>query len=106
MKKIAVIAVLTAVFAASLVLPEAHAKRNSRDYGYKNWAEFCRGSAAAAQSAGLDLTVGECISANQSANPAMYYCQVQQLRYPDLFEEAFGNFGQCLKAYNDFMESR
>lgn len=105
MKKLVVIAMLTAVLAAFLVPPDAHAKRNARDYGYKNWAEFCRGSAAAAQSAGFDLTVGECVAANQSANPAMYTCQLQQLQNP-WFDEIFGNFGQCLQAYGAYMNSR
>ncbi len=105
MKKIAVIGLLTVVCAAFLVLPDAHAKRDSRDFGYKNWAEFCRGSAAAAQSAGFDLTVGECVAANQSANPAMYFCQLQQLRNP-WFEEIFGNLGQCFQVYNGLTGNR
>lgn len=104
MKKTAVIAVLIAVFFAFLVIPDAHAKRDARDFGFKNWAEFCRGSTAAAQSAGLDITVGDCIAANESANPAMYTCQVMQFQYGQVFEEIFGNFGQCLKAYNDFLD--
>ena len=106
MKKIVAIAMLTAVLAATLALPDAHAKRDSRDFGYRNWAEFCRGSAAATQSAGFDLTVGECVCANESANPAMLACQQMQFKYGEAFEDIFGNFGQCLKAYNDFLEGR
>jgi hypothetical protein len=46
------------------------------------------------------MTMGQCISAYESGNPAMMTCRNLQVANPFLFENYFGNFGQCLKEVN------
>ncbi len=100
MKKIIRVSLLAVCCMAILSVSTAFAKSNCASPGYKSCADLCLDIVPVFESLGYGLTMGQCVSANESGNPAMAICRNLQVGNPDLFDDLFGNFGQCLKETN------
>ncbi len=91
MKKIMKVSLLAACCIVILSVSTVYAKSS---------ANLCSNIVPLFESLGYDVTMGQCVSANESGNPAMAICRNLQVGNPDLFDDYFGNFGQCLKEIN------
>jgi hypothetical protein len=100
MKKIMKVALLAVCCTVILSVSTVSAKSNSASSGDKNGAELCIDIVPVLESIGYGVTMGQCVSAFESANPAMYVCRMVQMSNPFIIDDYFGNFGQCLKEVN------
>lgn len=100
MKKTMAASFLAVFCSVILSVSMATAKSSCASHGYKSCADVCADMVPIFDSLGYDLTMGECVSANESGNPAMAICRNLQVADPFTFEDLFGNFGQCLKEVN------